>query len=113
MKTTLNLDDQVLRRAKERAARDGVTLTRFVENALRARLMATPRKEPGFKLRMITVKGKGRPTSTSLTGKHSTTRSIGNESSVFSLSSVREETAPGFMLSQESLMQACCLHTKG
>ena len=36
MKTTLNLDDQILRNAKERATRDGVTLTRFVENALRA-----------------------------------------------------------------------------
>ena len=61
MKTTLNLDDQVLRHAKERAARDGVTLTRFVENALRAKLMATPRKGPGFKLRLITVKGKRPP----------------------------------------------------
>ncbi len=61
MKTTLNLDDQVLRHAKARAARDGVTLTRFVENALRAKLMATPRKGPGFKLRIATVKGKRPP----------------------------------------------------
>ena len=38
MKTTLNLNDQVLRQAKGRAARDGITLTRFVEDALRARL---------------------------------------------------------------------------
>ena len=36
MKTTLNLNDQVLRSAKGRAARDGITLTRFVEDALRA-----------------------------------------------------------------------------
>ncbi|MYD31973.1 MAG: hypothetical protein F4201_05595 [Nitrospira sp. SB0677_bin_15] len=61
MKTTLNLNDQVLRHAKERAARDGVTLTRFVENALRAKLMATPRKRPGFKLQIVTVKGKRPP----------------------------------------------------
>ncbi len=61
MKTTLNLDDQVLRHAKERAARDGVTLTRFVENALRAKLMAVPRKGPGFKLRINAVKGKRPP----------------------------------------------------
>ena len=61
MKTTPNLDDQVLRHAKERASRDGVTLTRFVENALRAKLMATPRKGPGFKLRITTVKGKRPP----------------------------------------------------
>ena len=40
MKTTLNLNDQVLRRAKERAARDGVTLTRFVESALQVKLMS-------------------------------------------------------------------------
>ncbi len=60
-KTTLNLNDQVLRHAKERAARDGVTLTRFVENALRAKLMAIPRKGPGFKLQITTVKGKRPP----------------------------------------------------
>ena len=61
MKTTLNLDDQVLRHAKERATRDGITLTRFVENALRAKLMATSRKGPGFKLKIVTVKGKRPP----------------------------------------------------
>lgn len=61
MKITLNLDDQVLRHAKERAARDGVTLTRFVENALREKLMATPRKGQGFKLRITTVQGKRPP----------------------------------------------------
>ena len=61
MKTTLNLDDQVLRHAKERAVRDGVMLTRFVENALRAKLMATPRKGPVFKLRITAVKGKRPP----------------------------------------------------
>ena len=45
MKTTLNLNDQVLRQAKGRAARDGLTLTRFVEDALRARLAAAPRRQ--------------------------------------------------------------------
>lgn len=61
MKTTLNLDDQILRRAKDRAARDGVTLTRFVENALHAQLMASRHKRPGFKLELITVKGNRPP----------------------------------------------------
>ena len=61
MKTTLNLNDQVLRHAKERAARDGITLTRFIENAMRSKLMATSRKGPGFKLKMTTVKGKRPP----------------------------------------------------
>lgn len=61
MKTTLNLNDQVLRHAKERAARDGITLTRFVENAMRAKLMAIQRNGPGFKLKISTVKGKRPP----------------------------------------------------
>ncbi len=61
MKITLNLDDQVLHHAKERAARDGVTLTRFVENALREKLMAAPRIGQGFKLRIATVQGKHPP----------------------------------------------------
>ena len=39
MKTTLNLDDQVLKNAKEEAARSGITLTAFVEQALKARLL--------------------------------------------------------------------------
>ena len=39
MKTTLNLDDQVLKNAKEEAARSGMTLTAFVEQALKARLL--------------------------------------------------------------------------
>ena len=61
MKTTLNLNDQVLRQAKGRAARDGITLTRFVEDALRARLAVARdcgrfRKAP-FRLRLKTVTG--------------------------------------------------------
>ena len=57
MKTTLNLNDQVLRKAKGRAARDGITLTRFVEDALRARLaVARDRKAP-FRLRLKAVTG--------------------------------------------------------
>lgn len=61
MKTTLNLNDQVLRHAKERAARDGITLTRFVENAVRAKLMDTRRNGPAFKLNISTVRGKRPP----------------------------------------------------
>ncbi len=61
MKTTLNLNDQVLRQAKGRAARDGITLTRFVEDALRARL--APSREAGqpFRLRLETVTGERPP----------------------------------------------------
>ncbi len=39
MKTTLNLNDEVLRQAKLRAQVTGTTLTAFVEAALRSQLM--------------------------------------------------------------------------
>ena len=57
MKTTLNLNDRVLHLAKRRAARDGITLTRFVEDALRARLAETLDCKRGFRLRLETVTG--------------------------------------------------------
>jgi hypothetical protein len=38
MKTTLNLDDDLLREAKKRAAEEGITLTRLFDEALRGRL---------------------------------------------------------------------------
>lgn len=61
MKTTLNLNDQVLRQAKGRAAQDGITLTRFVEDALRARLAATPKGKRPFRLKLEIVTGDGPP----------------------------------------------------
>lgn len=57
MKTTLNLNDRILHRAKGQAAQDGVTLTKFVEDALREKLMAERHRRPAFKLRMRTVRG--------------------------------------------------------
>jgi hypothetical protein len=56
MKTTLNVDDELLRRAKRRAAERGTTLTAVVEEALRAILSEPPRRQP-FTLRMPTVRG--------------------------------------------------------
>ncbi len=38
MQTTLRIDDQIFRQAKAEAARLGVTLTRFIEDALRERV---------------------------------------------------------------------------
>ncbi|HLS24331.1 MAG TPA: CopG family transcriptional regulator [Beutenbergiaceae bacterium] len=38
MRTTLNLPDALLRAAKEQAAKEGKTLTRLMEEALRTRL---------------------------------------------------------------------------
>ena len=57
MKTTLNLNDQVLRQAKGRAARDGITLTRFVEDALRAQLAARRDGKRPFRMRLKSVNG--------------------------------------------------------
>lgn len=47
MRTTVNLDDELLRRAKERAARQGRTLSEVVSDALRVLLaeQAGPRRE--------------------------------------------------------------------
>ena len=61
MKTTLNLNDQVLRRSKEYASRHGITLTAFVEDALRASLVAPTRQEKPFKLALKTVRGSSPP----------------------------------------------------
>jgi Arc/MetJ family transcription regulator len=55
MKTTLNLDDRLLREAKKRAADRGTTLTRVVEDALRDALQE--RTPTGFKLTLTTVRG--------------------------------------------------------
>jgi hypothetical protein len=38
MQTTLRIDDTIYRQAKAEAAREGITLTRFIEEALRLRL---------------------------------------------------------------------------
>ena len=54
---TLNLNDQVLRQARDLAARDGITLTRFVEDALRERLATVQRSKDRFRMQLKTVKG--------------------------------------------------------
>ncbi|WP_159500615.1 ribbon-helix-helix domain-containing protein [Microbacterium sp. 18062] len=43
MRTTLSIDDALLDRAKQRAQQRGVTLGRYVEEALREHLSAPPR----------------------------------------------------------------------
>ncbi|MBA2591650.1 MAG: CopG family transcriptional regulator [Pseudomonadota bacterium] len=42
MQTTLRIADEVYRQAKAEAAREGITLTRFIEEALALRLRQTP-----------------------------------------------------------------------
>ncbi len=61
LKTTLNLNDHILRRAKRHARRRGTTLTRFVEDALRAKLMDDSRGPPDFRLVLKAVRGHAPP----------------------------------------------------
>ena len=56
MRTTLNVDDQLLRRAKKLALERGVTLTAIFEEALRAAVTA-PKQPTTFRLRWEPVEG--------------------------------------------------------
>jgi hypothetical protein len=54
MQTTLRIDDEIYRQAKAEAAREGITLTKFIEEALELRLrqapaLATPGELPVFR----------------------------------------------------------------
>jgi putative antitoxin of VapBC-like toxin-antitoxin system len=60
MKTTLNLDQELLRRARERAAERGTTLTAVIEGALRAALSA-PQSQQDFRLSFPTMTGSQPP----------------------------------------------------
>lgn len=53
----MELDDGLVRRAKQEAARAGMTLRQFVEDALRARLLPRGRRRPHFRLELPIVEG--------------------------------------------------------
>ena len=60
MQTTLRLDDDLYRQAKARAAELGVSLTRFLEDSLRARLERAPAlrsRGSGLRLPVSTARG--------------------------------------------------------
>jgi hypothetical protein len=58
MRTTLVLDDHLVRKLKKRAADEGRTLTAVIEEALR-QYLAPPRPSGRpFKLRLVTKKGR-------------------------------------------------------
>ena len=61
MKTTLDMDDDLMRRAKREAAANGVTLRSFVEEALRAKLLPTPARREQFKLALPIIEGRRAP----------------------------------------------------
>jgi Arc/MetJ family transcription regulator len=58
MKTTIDINDELLTRAKTAARREGVTLRTVVERGLRSEL-AKGARGPGFKLRAVTFRGEG------------------------------------------------------
>lgn len=58
MRTTIRLREELLERAKEKAAREGRTLTSVIEEGLVLVLVERPRSEPG-PVRVPTSKAKG------------------------------------------------------
>ena len=58
MRTTLDIDDRVLRQAKKLAAEEGKTLTLIIEEALRERLSPRTRVRKKFKMRLLTKTGR-------------------------------------------------------
>lgn len=59
MRTTVRLDEQLLRQAKEYAARTGRTLTAVIEDALRELLARSRHKRVREPVRLPTYGGKG------------------------------------------------------
>lgn len=50
MQTTLRIDDDIYRRAKSLAAQEGITLTKFIEEALDLRIDQAIKEQPGTDL---------------------------------------------------------------
>lgn len=61
MKTTIDLNDDLLTDAKRRAAASGTTLKTFVEDALRARLLERPNPPDRFRLKLPIIQGTQAP----------------------------------------------------
>ena len=59
MKTTLNLNDQLLADAKALAAQQRTSLTRLIEEGLQLRLRAKADTSPHAKVRLPVFKGRG------------------------------------------------------
>lgn len=59
MKTTIEISDPLLRRAKKLAAKRGTTLKAVIEEALRAELAAAETVPAGASVRTHTFRGRG------------------------------------------------------
>ena len=60
MRTTINLNDRLFRDAKRRAAQDGTTLGRLLEDALRVHLNR-PAKQKSYSFEWRTERGRLQP----------------------------------------------------
>lgn len=61
MRTTLDIDDGLLRQARRKAAQEGRTLTAVIEEALHGLLRRPARPGRAFRLRWVTRRGTRRP----------------------------------------------------
>ncbi len=61
MRTTLEFEDALLKAAKRRAAEEGKTLTRLLEDALRRYLDPAEKRKRPFRLKLLTKKGRRVP----------------------------------------------------
>ena len=59
MKTTVELSDDLLERAKQTAAREGSSVRALIEEGLRKVLMEREKATSRFQLRRVTVAGQG------------------------------------------------------
>jgi hypothetical protein len=59
MRTTIRIDDQLLKKAKQLAARSGKSLTSIIEDALRESLARQQLAGPLEPVHLVTFKGKG------------------------------------------------------
>lgn len=60
MRTTVDINDEILREAKRRAAQEGTTLRDIIERALRTHLMRG-RRRPGYRLQWRPERGRLQP----------------------------------------------------
>ena len=61
MRTTLNIDDSLMKRVKQIAAESGKTITEVIEEILRREVSGDRPRRKRFKLNWVTVSGKLRP----------------------------------------------------
>ena len=59
MRTTIRLNEPLLKAAKQAAVERNVSLTRLIEEALQEKLSATHRLPPERSLQLVTVSGQG------------------------------------------------------